>query len=532
MAKVPFKLFFGQNGNATPYLDAGWSWPEPDRVWAIGANSVLKLPPMSLTGLVICELFVTPFIKSPYREIQRLEITINGEKVESFQIDRVRTVRFSFASNILSKTDNNDFSFGHPDHLRPDEVSDARDFRPLSLCFHHLALYEATTCFLSTSAASKTWKFSWGKQQGNSSPSAYLGCGWNDDNGSESSDLAFSGVQSDIQLPPLPTNTAGHITLKVHPYILAPYRSLQRLRVLLNDAEISRHDLSHPQILRIEIPAGLLQETQRNALVFEHPDFLIPHDIIGNADRRKVSITMDKIEIDLNLLDGFDPLLSIPSSELLRRFESLGQNCELGLVQRRVGAEPLGLFRWSSTHVASIIQALVNNFEELGEADNIVVELPQTETGSYREYMVREKKYGLYYHTWLYEGQVDPNVLKAREITKIKFLARKFKEDLSDGEKILVYKHDPALSADSVDALVSAVRRHGNNPILLVEITATPEKVGDVEALGGGLFRGYLDRFAPPENAYDLSFDAWIKMCRKLSILTDKTFTKPDFNAV
>lgn len=33
-------------------------------------------------------------------------------------------------------------------------------------------------------------------------------------------------------------------------------------------------------------------------------------------------------------------------SELVARFESLGDNCEFGLVQRHFGAEPVGVFRF------------------------------------------------------------------------------------------------------------------------------------------------------------------------------------------
>src|SRR5436305_104536 len=44
-------------------------------------------------------------------------------------------------------------------------------------------------------------------------------------------------------------------------------------------------------------------------------------------------------------LDG--PTGSPSFHDLATRFESLGDNCEFGILQRLEGAEPLGLLRWA-----------------------------------------------------------------------------------------------------------------------------------------------------------------------------------------
>jgi len=43
-----------------------------------------------------------------------------------------------------------------------------------------------------------------------------------------------------------------------------------------------------------------------------------------------------------------------------------------------------------------------------------------------------------------------------------------------------------------------------------------------VEALTEGLLKGYIDRFAPGENAHALSLDAWITICRNAWSLAQK----------
>ena len=47
---------------------------------------------------------------------------------------------------------------------------------------------------------------------------------------------------------------------------------------------------------------------------------------------------------------------------MLLRFESIGSDCEFGAVQRRYGAEPLGLLRWNDVDILSLEQALAACF--------------------------------------------------------------------------------------------------------------------------------------------------------------------------
>ena len=35
-----------------------------------------------------------------------------------------------------------------------------------------------------------------------------------------------------------------------------------------------------------------------------------------------------------------------------------------------------------------------------------------------------------------------------------------------------------------------------------------------------GLLKGYIDRFAPDENAHDFSFDGWLRVCTNACVLS------------
>ena len=62
-----------------------------------------------------------------------------------------------------------------------------------------------------------------------------------------------------------------------------------------------------------------------------------------------------------------------PLDELMLAFESLGENCDFGLVQRHAGAEPLGIYRFSGTNLYQLLSTLNNEFEGVGELLNFTV---------------------------------------------------------------------------------------------------------------------------------------------------------------
>ena len=63
--------------------------------------------------------------------------------------------------------------------------------------------------------------------------------------------------------------------------------------------------------------------------------------------------------------------------------------------------------------------------------------------------------------------------------------------------------------------LFAALRRFGPNTLLFVTLTDAAHPSVTVEARLPGFLVGYIERFAPRENAHDLLLDQWITICRK-----------------
>lgn len=208
----------------------------------------------------------------------------------------------------------------------------------------------------------------------------------------------------------------------------------------------------------------------------------------------------------------------LPLHELMLRFESLGENCEFGLAQRRCGVEPLGLLRFAGTPLPALLAALNRRFEGFGAASTIAVELGSDG----QEYMIRDTVYGINYHAWAMSDEISPAALQAREARRLPFLVRKLLEDLTDASKIFVFHAQDSLSHQQAADLHAALRAYGPCQLLWVDLDDHLNPPGTVVEVAPGLLKGHINRFAPPNNAHDLSLDGWVDLCRAAVAMVDK----------
>jgi hypothetical protein len=109
--------------------------------------------------------------------------------------------------------------------------------------------------------------------------------------------------------------------------------------------------------------------------------------------------------------------------------------------------------------------------------------------------------------------------MREQESARLKFLRRKFIEELEAGDKIFVYKFGSGVSEEEILPLYMALNRYGDATLLWVVQAERDRPTGTVEVVMPGLLKGYIDRFAPEENAHDLSFDGWLRVCANACVL-------------
>ncbi len=203
--------------------------------------------------------------------------------------------------------------------------------------------------------------------------------------------------------------------------------------------------------------------------------------------------------------------MNINARTIALQFESLGDNCEFGLFQRRVGAESLGLLRFASTRVDQLLTGLADGFSGFDIPSRIEIDTNEDKDGL--EYISRQKDYGVVFHTHIYEGEMTQGEVHAQELTRLRYLRRKFIEDLENAEKVFVIRRDPPLRAAEALPVWLALREYGPNRLLCVAPAKEGHPAGSIDVIAEGLMMGYVDWLAPYSRVHDAAYDSWLELC-------------------
>jgi hypothetical protein len=214
---------------------------------------------------------------------------------------------------------------------------------------------------------------------------------------------------------------------------------------------------------------------------------------------------------------GFSPSLSddelrgaaearagLSIADIAIKFESFGNDCEFGFFQRKCGAEPLGLFRFSNPEHDVIFQEVDSNFKNFGR--HSFVELDQQQPR--REWIIVDPVNRLREHTFIWDGDQEEEQVRSQQLKRIAFLRRMMTDNIRDANKIFVIKSgNGKLAVGHTLAIAQALRRRGASWLLWVE---PGNQVGSVEVLADGLLRGIIDRLTVQPDAPKFSFSGWL----------------------
>lgn len=202
----------------------------------------------------------------------------------------------------------------------------------------------------------------------------------------------------------------------------------------------------------------------------------------------------------------------VPAATLFDQFESLGYNCEFGLVQRHFGCETLDLLRFATTPVKGLIPFLRADTNPFLSPDDLEVR-----TAVWGEYNTFLRPFGFLFHSDVAANSLPPDRVRDHELRRLCFLWRKFSEDLAEGNRIFVFKSGLLMAKTSVDRLLSLLRERGPNHLLWVTPEEPGRPAGRVDVVAPGLMRGWVDKVnVGPE---ECSFDLWHEVCRRAHTL-------------
>lgn len=195
--------------------------------------------------------------------------------------------------------------------------------------------------------------------------------------------------------------------------------------------------------------------------------------------------------------------------DLVLNFESIGDNCELGMLQRRVGAEPLGLLRFAGASLRNVVRALNARFAGVADPDRIRIE---PENG---EYMVKLAAFNFTRHADVKVGEMAPEAVHERQCRAVRFLADKLVDDLENAGKILVFRqNEPLLAGDLVDLRI-ALSAYGPCILLWVREACVGHPPGSVDVADERMMVGYVRRLAQRHAVPGLDAKSWLQVLRR-----------------
>jgi tetratricopeptide (TPR) repeat protein len=202
-----------------------------------------------------------------------------------------------------------------------------------------------------------------------------------------------------------------------------------------------------------------------------------------------------------------------PEKDLMMSFCSLGGDypgCEIGLIQRHYGAEPLDLFRWTSTPIEQLIDALESGLAGIGTSEQTELYVTQS------SYRTRDKRFFMDMLTFASTDDYTYEKMFDRCLKRISYLREKLLSDLTDGSRIFVYRNvaEDCSEAD-VHRLKIALQRFGNNKLLYVRLANPMHAVGSVQKVDDNLVFGYVEKFShlPVERLY---LNGWLDVFRAM----------------
>jgi hypothetical protein len=203
------------------------------------------------------------------------------------------------------------------------------------------------------------------------------------------------------------------------------------------------------------------------------------------------------------------------AADLLAGFESLGDNCEFGGLQKLYGVDAPTLFKWRATNAAMLSDMIAKDLAGLDDIAQLSVELHQGDPTKTPEFMLFHALYGVHSHTFTLMGEAEPEVVLQRQHRQLVMLKRKFLQDMAAGRRIYVFRSLHGIDMGEARTLARQLRRRAPNTLLCVRLADDINRPGSVVRAGEGLLVGHLDVLAPYEAGIAPKSRLWLPMLKR-----------------
>jgi hypothetical protein len=218
--------------------------------------------------------------------------------------------------------------------------------------------------------------------------------------------------------------------------------------------------------------------------------------------RRRLAIpqrTQPEIEFAIKLNAAARRTSAPPPDLLAACFESLGDGCEFGNVQRYCGMEPETLFDSAALGHAGLLPLFKDPAAMLAGLQQFRVFPHRT----LKEWWVGHPPLGFYAHSGRTFAETDAAEVQRLQRERLAIMVPRFLQELAQGERIFV-RFEPKCGVEDMRAVFHALHRHNGHCLLWIDTAEHPGQAGQIQLLEPGLARGFVRgpaRNAAPEPA-------------------------------
>jgi hypothetical protein len=198
-------------------------------------------------------------------------------------------------------------------------------------------------------------------------------------------------------------------------------------------------------------------------------------------------------------------LAGVPPLDLVQQFEAWGRDCEFGLFQRQLGAEPNDLFRFANPTPQMLVKLIRTDFAGFGE--QCYVDLDEQRR---REWFVVDRETGISRHTRIFQGDIPQELVHKTALVWTRLLRAKAVREIAAGQKIYVIKTSEGdLTQSALAEVTRALRSKGLGWVLWVE---SGHPVGHCEVMMEGLLHVSIDRLCMRGDEQHFSANGWLRV--------------------
>jgi hypothetical protein len=323
------------------------------------------------------------------------------------------------------------------------------------------------------------------------------------------------------------------LELSLRPFMAPPFLVRQRIGLAVQGSSISTEWAQDDTVLGFRIPAALVRGRDEIELRLDLPDAVSPAALQVASDTRRLAAQMreallvwippaapfaprrlaplpigpDDTQARLDELSRFCTGLAL--DQLMLNFESLGQNCEFGLVQRACGAEPQGLLRYVGISINRLLNGLDFGFDGV---DDPALLRTFAGPGATPEWLLQHDRYGMTAHSFQRVEAIGAAEMLEQYVQRLRFQRRRFLEVLESGQNLFVFQREAHMTEAHALPLLTMLRSYGPNALLFV--TMEPDAPsGSVDLLGAHLYRGNIEKLAPVQDARQFELASWVSIC-------------------